>query len=90
MRRGHAAIEPQRADQCLRDIAEDIVAFARAIVARLFAEPDHRLQVERAGDIGADFTGDEAVEPGGKLPLLLAREAAVEFGGDHQPEHAVT
>ncbi len=58
-----AAIDQQRPDQRLDDVADDILAEARAILARLFAEPDQRRDSEVAADVGAGLACDQGVVP---------------------------
>ena len=51
------SVRKRRADQRLHHVAEDIVAFEPAVVARLLAEPDVFAKADRAGDLGADRAG---------------------------------
>ena len=74
---------------CLHHVAEDIVAVDRAIVARLFAEPQMVAHTQFARDLRTNLTRDERVEPFRQLPFLVAGKYVPQPFGDDEPEHAV-
>src|SRR5207237_10868936 len=63
LRRFEAAVEQQSADQRLNDVADDILALARAVVARLLGEAHERRNADLAPDAGPGPARDPAVVP---------------------------
>jgi hypothetical protein len=49
------------ADQRFDDVADDSVALAGAVAARLLAEPDERREAEAAADFGAGLARDKCI-----------------------------
>ncbi len=76
-------------DQGLDHVADDIVALARAILARLLAELDQRRKAKLAADLGAGLARDEDVEAARELSLGLLAEALVEPARDDQADDPV-
>ena len=84
------AVEEQRADQRLDDVADDIVALARAVLARLLAEPDQRRNADLAADSRRRSRGRPSHCSGlRQIAFGLVRIALVERAGDDHSEHAV-
>ncbi len=77
-----------RTEQRFHHIAEDVVAVAAAVIARLLAEPDVGGEADFTSDPGAHLAADERVQPLRQL-ALRAVLVAVEPFGDQQAEHPV-
>src|SRR6476659_4693070 len=77
-----SADEEKSADQCLDDVADDIVALARAILARLAAQTNQRRHADLPAILGAGGTVDEAVVSLRQVTLGLVRVTAKERRGD--------
>ncbi len=76
-----SAVEEKCADQRLDDVADDIVALAGAVLARLLAEPDERRNAELAADLGASLAGDQGVVALRQIAFGLVRKTLVERRG---------
>jgi len=88
-RRLEAAVEEQRTDQCLDDIADDILALAGAVLACLLAEANEGGDSDLAAVLGAGFAVDERVIALGKIALGLFGITLVERSSDDHPKHSV-
>src|SRR5260221_358092 len=85
----HPAIEEQCPDQRLDHVADDIVAFGGAVLARLLAEPDQGRDANLAPILGARDAIDETVVALREIAFRLRGVALVQGRGDHQSEHPV-
>src|SRR5436305_696345 len=89
LRRFEAAVEQKRADQRFDDVADDILALARAVVARLLGEAYERRNPDRAPDVGAGLARDKHIVPARKIAFGLVRMTLVQRARHHVAEHAV-
>ena len=92
MKRSATSMPPsrkQRTDQCLDDIADDILALAGPVLPRLLAEPDQRRNADLTAILGAGFAVDQAIVAFGKVAFGLVGIAFVQRPGDDHAEHPV-
>ena len=92
MKRSAASSPPsssKRADQRLDDVADDILALARAVLARLLAEPHQLGNAELAPDLGAGFARDQHIVAARQIAFGLGRVALVQGARHDMAEHAV-
>src|SRR5437016_8588727 len=88
-RRRIAAVEIDRPDHGLADVAEHRFAQARARSCAYRAELDVVEQPERFRDVGAAFLAHEIGEPFRQFALVSPRIGAIQHVGDDQPEHVI-
>src|SRR5438552_3481234 len=88
-RRRIAAVEIDRPDHGLADVAEHRFAQARARSCAYRAELDVVEQPERFRDVGAAFLAHEIGEPFRQFALVGPWIGAIQHVGDDQPEHVI-
>src|SRR5438445_2263728 len=88
-RRRIAAVEIDRPDHRLADVAEHGFAQPRACASADRAELDVVKQPERFCDIGAAFLAHEIGETLGQFALVGPRIGAIQHVGDDQPKHVI-
>ena len=86
---GDAAIEVKRADHRLADVTENRRLAAPARLRLAAAEPDHRAEIEVAGNRRAGLVADQRGQPAGQFALRRGRKKVDQHLGDDQPQHAV-
>src|SRR5689334_18431601 len=74
---------------CRVDVADDVVALARTILARLAAKPDQRRHADLPAILGAGAAVDQAIVALRQVALRLLRIAVIERRRDHEAEHSV-
>src|SRR6185369_7615091 len=87
--RGIAAVEIDRPDHRLADVAEHGFAQARARSCADRTELDVVEQPERFCDVGAAFLAHEIGEPFRQFALVGPRIGPIQHIGDDQPEHVI-
>src|SRR5215212_1585947 len=88
-RRRISAVEIDRPDHGLADVAEDGFAQARAGAGADRAELDVVEQAERFCDVGAAFLAHEIGEAFRQFALVGSRIGPIQHVGDDQPEHVI-